>query len=362
MTSSRRINVAIIGFGLSGRVFHASLVSSLPTLYDLRMIWTVNNASEASKLYPNAQIVNDITPIVHPDSNIDLVIVTTPNTSHYSLAEQCIQSGKHVVVEKPFTITSNEAIKLIELAKEKNVVLSVYHNRRWDSDFLTVQSIIKDKLLGRLVEYEVHFDRYVPNVNLDAWRLSGDAGSGILYDLGSHLIDQAIQLFGQPETLYADIRTMNPDVKSIDYFDVQLGYPDLKVTLKSTKLSRELGPKFVLHGTLGSFVKYGEDLQESHLKLGYKPYSDSLATWGSEPKTSWGRLNTELSSSGLHFEGTVETLQGCYHKYYVNIYDAIVNGSELAVKPEEALTVIQLIEAAEQNPKKTLSCSSILAK
>ncbi len=241
------------------------------------------------------------------DPAIDLVLVNTPDHTHYDFARRALEAGKHVVVEKPFVLDVKEGEALIELASKKKKVLTVFQNRRWEGDFLTVRSIIDQKMLGRLVEYEAHFDRF-RNFIRDSWKEKADNNTGTLYNLGSHLIDQALVLFGMPSGVYADIRKQRTGSQVDDLFDLSLYYPDVKVTLKGSYLVREQGPRFLVHGTEGSFVKYGADPQEEALNEGRFPDEPG---WGTEPEDKWGILNTSIG--GLHFRGKIETVAGCYH-------------------------------------------------
>jgi predicted dehydrogenase len=278
---------------------------------------------------------------------VDLIVVTTPSSDHYTFVRDAMIAGKHVVVEKPFTVTSYDANELVDLAKEKGRVLSVYHNRRWDGDFLTIQQIVKDGLLGKIVEAEFHWDRYIPIVNTSRWRESNSPGSGILYDLGSHFIDQALVLFGKPDPIHADSRIQREGGLADDYIDVTMGYGNgLKVILKSSKLVRQNGPRYILHGTKGSFTKYGLDPQEGDLIKGLAPIGPQ---WGKEPQEMWGRLDTTVGE--LHVTGTIETIPGSYTHYYQNIADHINGSADLIVKPEEAGLAIRMIELALQSSK-----------
>ena len=262
-----------------------------------------------------------------------------------NLAQQSLKANKHVVVEKPFTTTSAQAQELIDLAQRQNKVISVYHNRRWDGDFQTVRKLLEGRLLGRLVEYESHYDRF-RNSPTNAWREEEGVGSGILFDLGSHLIDQAQVLFGVPQMITADIRVQREFAKTDDSFELILHYDDLKATLKAGMLVREQSPRFILHGTEGSFVKTGFDPQEEALKQGLTP---SEANWGDEPREQWGTLLTQLG--GLDLEGKIKTFAGCYQSFYQNIVDVISGRGELVVKPEEARNTIRLIELATESSK-----------
>ena len=220
-------------------------------------------------------------------------------------------------------------------------MLSVFQNRRWDGGFMTVCEIIQSNALGKIVELEMHYDRYRNYITANTWKEEPGVGSGILYNLGSHMLDQVIQLFGMPKSIDARIGIQRPEGKVPDFYDLRLAFDDLNVIVKSSYLVREAGPQYILHGINGSFVKYGLDPQEEALKEGKIPIG---INWGKEPESFWGKLNTQLGA--LHYEGKVETLAGNYLSYYQNLYEAIREQKELVVKPEQALQVIQLIEAA----------------
>lgn len=335
------IRVGLIGYGMAGRVFHAPVITVVPQLKLSQVVERHGNASQ--QRYPWIKVVQDVDVLLN-DPEIDLVVIATPNSSHFELAQQALAANKHVVVDKPITTTAKQAQQLIDLARQRNKVLSVYHNRRWDGDFQTVKRLLEAGYLGQLVEYEAHYDRFRPMLKPNAWREKEELGSGLLFDLGSHLIDQAQVLFGLPEAVTADIGVQREGGQAMDYFEVLLHYGRLRVRLKGGMLVRELGPHFILHGTAGSFVKYGMDPQEEALKQG-----ESLLqpNWGMEPSAQWGLLNTEIGN--LHFHGKIETVKGCYQAYYENVYDAIVHGADLAVKPEEARNTIRLIELAVES-------------
>lgn len=350
MIKINKLNVGIIGYGMAGKVFHAPIVDSIDCM-NLKTIVSSRETTttEVNRRYPNTQVIASVDQLLN-DQSIDLVVIGVPNQYHFELTEKALAADKHVVVEKPFTITSKDAKKLIVLAKEKQKILTVHQNRRWDSDFLTVKKVIENNLLGELVEYEAHFDNFKKDVKADAWREKDIPGAGFVYDLASHLIDQSVYLFGKPKKIFADIRQLREEATTDDNYEIVLSYENLKVTLKTSMLVREETPHFILHGTQGSFVKYGFDVQEGHLKQGLSPLS--IDQWGVEPEKNWGRLNTEID--GLHVVGTVESEIGDYRKFYENVYKAIVNGEELIVKPEQAMYTIYLIEKAfESNEKGT---------
>lgn len=307
------MNVTLVGYGFAGKTFHAPLIRSVPGL----QLTTVVTSRVAA---PTAEDV-------FTDSAIDLVIIATPNVTHFDLARRALAAGKHVVVDKPFTITVAEAEELIALAKETGRFLSVFHNRRWDGDFLTVRQLIAAGELGELSHFESHYDRYRPVVQ-DRWRERAGPGSGIWYDLGSHLVDQALQLFGPPDAVFADLAMQREGAVAIDYFHVVLRYGRMRAVLHGSSLVAETVRRFEVHGTLASFVKYGMDPQEDALKRGGLPDSQH------------GVLT--------HADGTVRQvpiLPGNYASYYEAVRDAIEKGAPNPVPPEEALAVMRVLEA-----------------
>ncbi|MEO8413388.1 MAG: Gfo/Idh/MocA family oxidoreductase [Ginsengibacter sp.] len=339
------IQVGLIGFGAGGQTFHAPVLTTVKGL-QLVKIRAVQpeQVAVAKEKYPGASIVSSSEEIYN-DKNIDLVVITTPNTSHYSLALQALEAGKNVVVDKPFTTNTAEADELISAAAKRKLILSVYHSRRFDSDFYTVQKIIKNDLLGRLVELESRYDRFRNYLKPNAWREEDAPGTGILYDLGAHLIDQAQALFGLPVAVSADIRIQRKGGKAVDSFEVILHYPELKVSLKAGMLVREPLPRFILFGNSGSFVKYGLDVQEEALKSGCTPLTKN--NWGTEPANIWGTINTEIN--GQHFIGKIESEKGNYTDFYQNIYDTIIGKDTLMVTPLEARNTVRIIELAMQS-------------
>ncbi len=338
---SEPIKVGLVGFGMSAQVFHAPFLDVHPKF---KITKVVERHDQKSKVkYPYVEVVRDISDLLD-DPGIDLVVITTPNTTHLPLAKAALEAGKNVVLEKPFTISTHDADQLIKLADEHQLVLSVFQNRRWDGDFLTVQKILELGYLGRLVEFESHFDRFRNYQKRNAWREENLPGSGILYDLGPHLIDQTLVLFGLPEAVTADIRYQRDGSQTDDQFEIILHYPNLKVTLKAGMLVREPLPRFILLGTQGSFVKYGLDPQETELKQGSTPAGSD---WGRDTPECWGTLNTEIN--GLHFDGKIETEAGCYQKFYENIYAAIVKKKTPAVTSLQARNTIRIIELAFQS-------------
>jgi scyllo-inositol 2-dehydrogenase (NADP+) len=346
ITMKTILNTAIIGFGFSGETFFAPFVEANPN-FNLKKIYTTDPArvAKAKSLYPNAEIVDGTDNIMN-DAGIDLVLVGTPNTSHLSLGKQALLAGKHVLVEKPFTVTTAEADELIALAKQQNKVLTVHHNRRFDSGHNTVKKVIASGKLGRLVEYEVHYDRFRRELRPGAWREKPLPGSGILYDLGAHLIDGALELFGTPPEVTCMMLTQRPGLEVEDNFEIILTYPaSLKVTLKGGMLVKVPGPGTVLHGDHGTFIKYGMDVQEAALKSGLTP--NNTPNWGIEPESIWGKLTYERD--GKDITEVVESVTGSYQDLFRNVYEAITEGKELIVKPEQARQTIRVIELCFQS-------------
>lgn len=337
--TGEKIKTALLSYGMSGEVFHLPLLEAHKG-FEVMAILQRNKTKAVFHRYP---VVHDFNNILK-DASVELIVVNTPNATHYSFAAAALEAGKHVIVEKPFTVTVAEADALIALAKERNKLLSVFQNRRWDADFLTIQDVLRKKLVGKLVECEIHYDRFRNYIEPDTWKEEAKPGTGILYNLGSHLLDQALVLFGMPRYLDARIGTQRPGGKVDDYFDIRMEYEGFFVILKSSYLVREQGPRFVLHGAEGSFTKAGIDPQEQALKDKKVPGSPG---WGSERKEWWGKLNSAVA--GEHVETRLETIPGNYPEFYNNIFSALRQGHPLAVKAEEARDVIRLIEACQES-------------
>lgn len=338
------LKAGIIAYGNISQKYHAPILHALPGFELLKVLERNRKLAEAH--YPQVQTVRTMADLLN-DNEIDLIIITTPNQFHFAQAKAALEAGKHVVLEKPFTVSSIEAEMLEQIAQAEGKLLSVFHNRRWDGDFKTVQKIVKSGMLGELVEFESRFDRFINQQRENYWREQDVPGAGVLYDLGPHLIDQALQLFGMPHRLFADIRKQRADSLADDYFDIIFYYDKLKVRLKAGNLVRELQPRFILHGTQGSYVKYGLDVQSQ------KPFTaENLASddWGKESPEMWGKLNTHLDS--LHIDGQVETLAGSYHDYYLDVYEAITQGRQPTVSAGDGRLSIELIELAFQSNQK----------
>ena len=337
------INTALCSFGMSGYVFHAPFINVHP-LFNLYGVWE-RTKNEAEQQYPEVKTFRTLEELL-ADTHIELVVVNTPSVTHYDFAKQVLLAGKHLVVEKPFTATVQEAEELIQLAEAKNLKLSVFQNRRWDSDFRTVKKILDEGLLGAIVEAEIHFDRFSPELSPKIHKETPTPAVGGLYDLGSHLIDQALQLFGLPIALFTDLQVTRPGSQVQDYFDLKLYYPSHRVILKSSYFVREALPGFVLHGTKGSFLKSRADVQEKQLIAGKIP---GTAGYGIEPETEKGLLHTE--QNGKIIREQVPTLNGNYMDYYEGIYNAIRNGEPVPVSAADGMNVIRVIEAAVQSSR-----------
>jgi predicted dehydrogenase len=340
----RTVQVGVIGFGLGGRVFHAPIISAVPGLQLAAIVERSGDSARAA--YPNVKVVRTVSELLAIDS-IELIVVTTPNPTHLDLARQCLMAGRHVVVDKPFATTYAEAAELVRIAEERGRLITVYQNRRWDGDFLTLRRIMQDGRLGRLVLFESHMERYRPMLKSEAWRELPSPGSGLWFDLGPHLLDQAFVLFGPPESMTAELRSERDGAAVDDAFDVVLQYPRMRVLLRSNLLTCVPGPRFRLNGTQGSFVKYGSDPQEDALKAGEKP---GRPDWGQEPKENWGTMS--IADGDKLTETRIPTETGDYRRYYENVRDAIVSGAPLDVSPQHALRIMQALELGIESSKR----------
>lgn len=341
----QKIKTALLSYGMSGKIFQAPFLELHPG-FELVGSWE-RSKKLIQEDYPEVTSFPSLEAILE-DKTIDLVIVNTPTNTHFEYAKKVLLSGKHALVEKAFTTTVAEAEELDALAKAKGLKLIVFQNRRWDSDFKTVQKIVSEGVLGEIVEAEFHFDRYNPVLSSKTHKETINSGSGILKDLGPHIIDQAVSLFGLPNAVFADIRITREHSLVDDYLDILLYYPDLRVRLKSGLFVREPNPSYVVHGKKGSFLKSRGDVQEDELKLDKKP---NLTTWGTEEEGQEGLLHTEID--GKIFREKVPTLQGNYHGFFEGVYQAIANGKSEPVTAQDGINVMRIIEAAiESNEQK----------
>jgi scyllo-inositol 2-dehydrogenase (NADP+) len=352
---SGEIGVAVIGFGLAGHVFHAPFVSAVP---GLRLEAIVQRkGDEASRAYPNVRILRSVDEALK-DSAVQLIVVATPNETHFALAKQALLAGKHVVIDKPFAATSAEAEELKELAEKQGVVLAPFHNRRWDGDFLTVRKLLGEGAVGRLVTFESHLDRFRPLPRENTWKEGSNSANGLLFDLGPHLVDQALTLFGAPKGITASVRKDRDKTDIEDAFDITLEYPRLRAHCRSSMLACDAAPRFLLHGTKGSFKKFGLDPQESALVGGAKVPRVGQGEWLADPEEKWGTLTVApvLSDPGMLTRAKVKTELGDYRGYYANVRDAINGAAKLAVTPKDGYRVIRLLEMARESStaKRTL--------
>ncbi|MEO6290854.1 MAG: Gfo/Idh/MocA family oxidoreductase [Ginsengibacter sp.] len=332
------INTALCSFGMSGWVFHAPFIKINPA-FNLYAVWerTKNLAQEK---HPGIKTYRKLEEML-ADEAVELVVVNTPNASHYDYTKKALEAGKHVVVEKPFTVTVAEGKELIALAKTQNKKLSVYQNRRYDSDYRTIKKILDRNVLGPLVDVEMHFDRYKEEPGPKVHKETPGPGTGSLYDLGSHLIDQALQLFGKPEKLFADVQAMRPVSKVDDYFNLLFFYKTFRVRIMSSYAVRELLPGYIFHGLKGSFIKSKTNIQEDMLTAGNTPGQPG---WGTETDSEKGLLHTEID--GKVVREYILSERGNYNDYYDGIAEAIRNDKPLPVTAEDGLNVIKIIEAA----------------
>jgi predicted dehydrogenase len=332
------INVGLVGWGFAAKVFHAPVIRATE---GLQLTAIVQRSGTADPPSSGVDFVRSVDELLQ--RNVDLVVVATPNATHHPIAKQCLLAGKHVVVDKPFTVTVHEAEELVQTAREKKRILSAYQNRRYVGDFQTVQLLLRKEALGRVTVYEAHYDRFRPQLKPNAWREEALPGSGIWYDLGAHLLDQALVLFGIPQAISADIRIERDNAMADDAFDVTLHYARMRAILRATMLAAYPGPAFAIHGTNGSFIKYGLDPQEGALKAGRSPNEPD---WDLEPEEAFGRLATP---QGVQ---VIPTVPGNFRHYYENIRDAINGDAGLAVTPEQVLNVMRGLELAIESSRK----------
>jgi predicted dehydrogenase len=291
--------------------------------------------------YADVEIVRSVDELL--SRAVDLIVIATPNQSHHPIAKQCLLAGRHVVIDKPFTTTVAEAEELVRLSKAERRVLSGYQNRRYVGDFVTVRKLLSEGVLGNVTLFESHFDRFRPELRPGAWREQSLPGSGLWFDLGAHLLDQALVLFGSPQAIAADIRIERAGAAADDAFDVTLHYPHRRALLRASMLAASPGPTFAVHGTKGSFIKYGLDPQEAALKCGRMP---DEASWDAEPSDLYGRLTTPEGTR------TIATIPSSFSHYYENVRDAILGKAELAVTPEQAVNVMHGLELGVASSQK----------
>jgi predicted dehydrogenase len=354
---TKEISTAVIGYGLGGRVFHAPFVSAVP---GLRLATIMQRkGDEAARAYPGVKISRSLEEVL-TDPAISLVVVSTPNETHFVLAKQALTAGKHVVIDKPFSTTSEEALELGALAKSKGLHVVPFHNRRWDGDFLTVKKLIAEHAVGRLVTFESHFDRFRPIPRENTWKEAANPANGMLFDLGPHLVDQTLALFGPPAAITASVRSDRDQTAIEDAFDITLHYPNysgipgkgLLAHCRTSYLACDNAPRFLLHGTAGSFKKHGLDPQEPALVGGAKvPTLGSQQPWLPESESAWGKLTVAPvpADPAMLIARQVRTEPGDYRGFYANVRDAILGTAPLAVTPEDGYRTIRLLELARES-------------
>ncbi len=329
------INVGLIGFGLSGKYLQAPFFQTNPN-FNLKSI--VTSQEIPKHLFPETQREDSYETLLE-DESIQLISICSPSNTHFEYAKKCLEAGKNILIEKPITAYLHEAKELFRLAEALNLKICVFQNRRFDSDFMTVKSVIESGVLGEIISYEAHFDRYKPILNAKKWKEVVAPANGILYDLGSHLIDQSIYLFGKPKKVFGEVFTQRAGSEIDDGFDIILDYGKLRVTLKSSLMVKDQGPKYVINGTLGTYTKYGLDIQEDHLVAGFWP---NQAGFGFEPKEMDGSIKTNIN--GVEISGKVETKGGNWGYLFDNLAEGIANNAEAIIKPEQILEQINIIE------------------
>jgi scyllo-inositol 2-dehydrogenase (NADP+) len=339
------VRVGVIGFGLAGQAFHAPVIAGVPGM-ELACILE-RRGSLAQQKYPGVRVARTLDELLS-DKTLRLCVVATPNESHFALTKACLEAGRDVVVDKPFAPTMGECTELVRLAARLGRLITVYHDRRYDGDFHTVRKLVSSGTLGRVAEFESRFDRFRLEAKANAWRERADQpGAGVLFDLGPHLIDQALMLFGEPQTLWASAFCQRETSQVDDAFDVCLEYPRLRAMLRARIVAFAPGPHFVIHGTKGSFVKFGMDPQEERLRGDRCPQgTDWGADWGEDQEHLWWTLSLVGQPSTK-----VKTERGDYRDFYANVRDAIEKGAALEVTPEQSLRTMRALLLAHKSSR-----------
>jgi scyllo-inositol 2-dehydrogenase (NADP+) len=348
LSTAKPVRAVVIGYGLAGSVFHAPLIASTPGMVVAAIVTSNPERQErARRDYPSAAILMDVDEIWRHPTRYDLAVVATPNRTHVPLGIAAMNAGLPVVIDKPMAATVADAERLIETSNSTGKLLTVFQNRRWDNDFLTVRHMLEADLLGPITRFESRYERYRPEPRPHAWRefAAPEEAGGLLYDLGSHVIDQAVQLFGSPVRVYAEVEKRRPGVQVDDDTFVVLQFADgVRAHLWMSVTARIQGPRFRVSGLRGTYEKYGLDPQEHELASGMRPGD---ANWGKEPREHWGRLSTDVS--GLHIDTLIETLPGAYEQFYTQLRDALISGGTVPVDPSGVLTTLRIIEAAKES-------------
>ena len=339
------VRVGLIGFGMAGQSFHAPVIRGVKGM-ELACILE-RKGSRAQERYPDVRVARTLDELLE-DRQIQLCVIATPNGSHFELAQACLLAGRDVVVDKPFAPTLAEAEELVRLAANCGRLITVFQDRRWDGDFGTIKKIVHSARLGKIVEYECRYDRFRPEPKPNAWREKAEQpAAGVLFDLGPHVVDQALVLFGEPEAIMASAFCERETSQVDDSFDVCLEYPGLRAMARARIVAYAPGPHFLMHGTKGSFLKYGMDPQEARLRSENRPQGfDWGADWGEEPEEFWGTLSLVGEPSAK-----VRTDRGDYRGFYANVRDAIEKKAPLDVTPEQALRTMRAIILAHKSSR-----------
>lgn len=339
------VRVGLIGFGLAGQAFHAPMIRGVRGM-ELACILE-RHTNNAKQRYPDVRVARSLDEMLS-DKSINLAVVATPNDSHFSYTRACLEADRHVVVDKPMTPTVAEAEELVRLAQKRDRLLTVYQDRRWDGAFLTVKKLVNAGALGEVVEYEARFDRYRLDAKPGAWREVADfPAAGVLWDLGPHVIDGALVLFGEPKAIWASAFCQRETSTVDDAFDVYLEYPRLRATLRARIIAYAPGHHLLVHGTQGSFVKYGMDPQEEILRSDHCPDGlDWGRDWGVEPEERWGTLSRVNEKPRK-----VETERGDYRGFYANVRDAIEGRALLDVPPGQFLRTQRALVLAHKSSR-----------
>jgi scyllo-inositol 2-dehydrogenase (NADP+) len=336
------IRVGLIGFGLGGRVFHAPLLASVEGLELAAVLERTGN--KAAERYPGITTYRALEELL-ADASIALIVVTTPNATHFELARRALEAAKHVVVDKPVAVTPAEIAELMKLAVAQDRLFVPFHNRRWDGDFLTVKKLLREETVGRLVEFESRMDRWRPTLPTERiWKNQVAAGGGLLLDLGTHLVDQALTLFGKPEAVSAEVRRERTGAEANDSFTVRLRYAGFTAAVGANSLTLPAGQRFRLRGTEGNYWKFGVDPQEAALA---KVTRIDSAAWGHEPAAAWGTLHVDIDGGTV--SRPAEPVTGDYRLFYAGVRDAILGKGAAPVAAVDAWRVARVLEWAAES-------------
>jgi scyllo-inositol 2-dehydrogenase (NADP+) len=348
--AARSLQVAVIGYGLAGAVFHAPLIASTPGMTVAAIVTNHPERRErAQRDFPHATILSTAQDLWHDPSRYDLVVVAAPNRAHVPLGLAAMNAGLPVVIDKPFAASVADAEQLITASKTTGNLLTVFQNRRWDNDFLLVRQLLAADLLGPITRFESRYERYRAEPRPGVWRESpaAEEAGGLLFDLGSHVIDQALQLFGQPVSVYAEVEKQRPGAQVDDDTFVALSFANgLHVHLSMSLIARNPGPRFRINGLRGTYEKWGVDPQEDALQSGMRPGDPH---WGVEPRERWGHISADVN--GVHIDGSLETPPGAYERFYTLLRDALLTGGPPPVDPADAVASLRIIEAARQSAR-----------